>query len=193
MKKLILPIFILLVLVQWYVPGKMIWNKEQVFLSGKEFKFETEPLDPVHPFKGRYINLSFKEDSYTVRPKQIDQNNILRNGQTLYVELAKDSNGFAKIVNADTKLPPSNKDFIEAKVDYTEYLTPIGKGFRIHIEFPFEEYYLDEYKTQKAEDLYRSANRDSTQKTYAVVKVLNGDAVIKDIIINGRPIHDWFR
>jgi uncharacterized membrane-anchored protein len=185
MKKYLLPIFILLVLVQWLVPGQLIWKKERILLTGKEFKFETEPVDPADPFRGRYISLNFKANIFTSLEN-------LKSGEKIYVELDKDKNGFAKIKNVTSKLPTSGADFIEATVNYVEYVTPNVTGNTIHIEYPFEEYYLDEYKAPKAEELYRSSNRDNKQKTYAIVKVLNGDAVIKDVIINDRPLQDWF-
>lgn len=52
---------------------------------------------------------------------------------------------------------------------------------------------MDEYKAPKAEAAYRESTRDSTQKTYAVVSILNGDAVAKDVLINGQSIRQVIR
>ena len=47
---------------------------------------------------------------------------------------------------------------------------------------------MDEFKAPKAEKMYRQSNRDSTQKVYAMVSVLKGKAVIKDVMINEKSI-----
>ena len=47
-----------------------------------------------------------------------------------------------------------------------------------------------ESKAQPAEDLYRKSIIDSTQIAYALVHVKNGEAVIKDVMINGKSIAD---
>lgn len=65
MKQFAIGAFIIITIVQWFVPGKMIWDKEAVLRKGKVFNFRTEPVDPSHPFKGRYIALSFKENEFT--------------------------------------------------------------------------------------------------------------------------------
>jgi uncharacterized membrane-anchored protein len=186
MKKFILPIFILLVLVQWLVPGEIIWKKERILLTGKEFKFETEPVDPSNPFMGRYIRLNFKADEF-----RYDNSLDLRYGQEVFVELKKNPSGFAEIKNVSIKQPPADRDYVKAEV------SSIANGEKsqdlVYIRYPFLEYYMDEFKAQRAEELYRSANRDSIRKSFAIVKVLNGYAVIKDVIINDRPINDWFR
>jgi hypothetical protein len=52
---------------------------------------------------------------------------------------------------------------------------------------------MDEFKAPKAETVYRESTRDSTQKTYVVVSILNGDAVIKDVMINDQSIRQAIR
>ncbi|HYJ37275.1 MAG TPA: GDYXXLXY domain-containing protein [Chitinophagaceae bacterium] len=189
MKILILPIFILLVLVQWYVPGKMIWNKEKVHLSGKEFKFETEPVDPIHPFKGRYVTLNFVSDTFS-----FDSSLQIEYGKDIYVELVENRNGFAEVRNISNTIPTNNDYYITASISSISSTTQNGiNRSLVFIEYPFEEYYLEEYKAPKVEEIFRSIGRDTLHTTYAIVKVLNGDAVIKDIILNNRSINEHFR
>ena len=47
---------------------------------------------------------------------------------------------------------------------------------------------MDEYKAPNAETEYRKANMDSTQRIYAAVSILKGDAVIREVMINDKPI-----
>ncbi len=59
--------FALLVIVQWLVPGQLIWKKEKVLAEGVTYKFQSAPVDPNDPFRGKYIVLNFKENSLTVK------------------------------------------------------------------------------------------------------------------------------
>lgn len=179
MKKILIAAFILLVLVQWFVPGKMIWDKDTVIRKGKTFRFETEPVDPADPFRGRYIILDFKMDTFTV------QDQLLYNSdQVVYVLLTEDSNGFARIADVITEKPSNNQNYVTA----TGFINSYDEHSMMHITYPFTEFYLQEFKAPKAEQDFREAMADSTKKTYALVKVLNGDAVIENVYVNDKPL-----
>ena len=91
-KKILLPAFILVALVQLYVPSKMILHREEILDTGKEYKFKTAPIDPTDPFRGKYITLRYDENMVEIQ----NEKDWVR-GETIYVFLAKDSDGFAKI------------------------------------------------------------------------------------------------
>lgn len=181
MNKAILVIFGLMCLAQWYVPGSMIAGQEDVVRNGTPFRFRTEPVDPTDPFRGKYITLGFQATTF---PRREDDK--WRNGQTVFVVLREDKSGFAQIGDI---LPetPDETDFVEAEVAYTS-------EDDIVIRYPFERFYLEESKAADAETVYREGNaRDSTQITYALVRVKKGRAVVEDVIINDRSIVDIVR
>ena len=62
----------------------------------------------------------------------------------------------------------------------------------VHFDLDFDRYYMDEYKAKPAEDLYRKNNRrnDSLNTTYALVAIKDGEAVLKDVLINEKSIKD---
>lgn len=181
MKKLILISFVLVCLAQWYVPGAMIATREDVVRNGTPFRFRTEPVDPSDPFRGKYITLSFQATTF---PR--DTGVEWRSGQNVFVVLREDKNGFAQIGDV-VKVPPEAHDFVEAEVAYTSQDDII-------IQYPFERFYLEESKASAAETVYREGNaRDSTQITYARVRVKGGKAVVEDVIINDRSIVDIVR
>src|SRR6185503_880784 len=99
-KTIIFPAFILMVLVQLYVPVKMIFSNESLLEGGREFKFRTAPIDPNDPFRGKYITLSFKENSARVENAK-DWNN----GDQIFVSLTQDEEGFAKILEVSKEKP----------------------------------------------------------------------------------------
>lgn len=191
MKKPIISIFIFIVLAvaQWLFTGSMIYNKESVLRNGKAYRFKTEPVDPSDPFKGRYIYLSFKEREY-VTSQPLKEFQDYSSGEELYVLLTTDS-GYAKIAGLSAKQPLKG-DYIKAKFGYInnkyEDDTLANKHYAITIDYPFTEFYMDEYKAPKAETAYREANRNANSNCYALVKVLNGDAVTENVFINDKPI-----
>ena len=52
-EKLILPLFVLMVVAQIFVPARMIWKQERMLAKGTEFKFLTRTVDPSDPFRGQ--------------------------------------------------------------------------------------------------------------------------------------------
>lgn len=185
MKKLLLIICIITLIAQWAVPAKMIWQKENVLRSGKLFNFLTQPVDPAHPFKGRYITLNFEAGSFTT----VHLDSAIENyDREVYVLLDVDKDGFAKVRQLVKHKPVNAADYVKASVNYINRME--HDSATVMIDYPFTEFYMDEFKAVKAEGAYRESTIDSTQKTYAVVSILNGDAVVKDVMINNKPIRE---
>ena len=179
-KKIILIAFILLALMQLYVPAKMIVGRAIVLSSGKEFKFKIAPIDPSDPFRGKYISLNFNENSVAIQNK----GNWV-NGETVFVLLTTDSNGFAKIRSVSKVRPLVSQNFLKAKVNYIAY-----DGSKLFIEYPFDRFYMEESKAYDAELTYNRTLRDTSQVTYALVNIKNGESILKDVMINGIPIKE---
>ena len=185
MKYLLLTGLILLMIIQWLVPLNMIRVRHNVLKAGKLFRFETQPIDPSMPFTGKYVLLGFKISEYKTISKD-----SLKAGQEIFVLMENDSSGFAKIAGISQTQPSSNTNFIKATCGYT-YKT--GDTLFADIDFPFTKFYIDEYKAPIAETEYRNANLDSSKKAFALISLLNGEAVIKDVIIDGRTLKDWVK
>ena len=181
--------FLLLVLVQWYVPGSMVLEQENILKTGKAFKFKTAPIDPADPFRGRYVSLNFEATQFETNLDS-DWDYEKDNYSKVYVHLGEDSLGFAKITDLSRDRPDSEIDYIKAS---TGAIYPNEKeGFkRINIDYPFDRFYMDEFKAPAAETIYREAQRDSNQVAYALVKIKEGNAVIENVMVNDKPIADW--
>lgn len=180
MKYAYISAFLLLAIIQWVIPGKTIWEKDRVLKEGQSYKFRTEPVDPSHPFKGKYITLNFAESSFT----DTVHRNLGGNDQ-VYVIMALDSLGFAKINELSVHEPKNTNAYVKATVYYA---STEKDSVTVHLQYPFNEFYMDEYKASKAENIYRESNRDTTNITYALVKILRGEAVIENVFINDIPI-----
>lgn len=181
MKKLILPAFALMVILQWIVPARMIMDSEAVLTDGEVYKFKTQPVDPSDPFRGKYVVLRFDIEQFDTDTLQ-----YYNQGQEVYARLSTDANGFVKIDELSSARPEV--------LDNTILKTTIGYSWlvegrqRVSLRVPFDRFYVEESKAQVAEQAYWEAQRDSLQITYALVRVHNGKAIIENVIINERPI-----
>lgn len=182
MKKWLLPVFIIVLLAQWIVPGSMIYQREEVLRKGKAFRFQTEPVDPSNPFKGRYVALNFKEDHFTFPGTKSN----FESGQEVYVGIAVNKDGFAHITNLYAQEPTAGTDYINAKVYYPS--VEDSNTVTIYLRYPFSEFYMDEYKAPKAETIYRESTIDSSKVTYALIKVWKGRTVIQNVYIGDKTI-----
>ncbi len=182
--KLLLPAFILVAIIQVYVPARMIWNREEVLGAGKEYLFKAAPVDPNDPFRGKFITLRFDESTVAVENDQ-----DWRPGEAIYVHLTTNSHGFAKIKSVSKEPPTDDLDFVKANV---RFLSENGSR-ELTISYPFDRYYMEESKALAAEQTYNRSLRDTSKVTYALVSIKDGDAVLKDVLINGTSIREIVR
>ena len=175
-KKYIYIAFAILVLAQLLVPTQMIYHQENILSTGKIIKFKTQPIDPNDPFRGKYINLSFEANKILVK-----NNKIFKSGETVFAKLKVDGLGFAKITSICKTEPNKNLDYLKLKINYLGY----ENNTDIFLDFPFNKFFMNENKAQSAEDAYRESNKQVQNNSCAVVAVKWGEAVIKDVLIDG--------
>lgn len=161
------------ILLQLYVPASMILERESILQSGKQYKFKAAPVDPNDPFRGKYITLQ-----YDARAAKVNDKFNWQDDDPIFVVIHSDKDGYAKIDTVLKEKPSNGKDFVKAKVDYISY------DSLLYINYPFSRYYMEEYKAPQAEKLYIQSTRDTSYKTYSLVCIKNGEAVLKDVLIN---------
>ena len=178
--KNILIAFAVTALVQLFVPLKMIYDSEITAREGIEYRFKARPVDPNDPFRGKYITLSFDmEDLQT-------KDTTWASGETIYISLVNDKDGFAIAKNTSREKPETSGDYISAKVVY------LRENGKISVELPFDRYYMEEGKAPDAETAYAEyVNRKDYKPAYGLVAIKDGNAVLKDVIIDGIPIKDY--
>jgi uncharacterized membrane-anchored protein len=180
-KKLRLSGFIVLVMLQLAVPGYMIMQHENVFTSGTLYKFETEPVDPIDPFRGRYVALRIKEAVYENKAKE-----KFARGESVYAVIKANKDGFA-VIDRLQKTPPESGDYFIAKVRWE------GSG-SVTLSTPFERFYMNEAQAPAAEKAYRKAIAGRSQKKcWVAVKIKNGRTIIVDLYIDSIPVREYIR
>lgn len=179
MRYLVIILFVVMVIAQWFVPLSMIVGQENVLTDGKIFKFRTAPIDPSDPFRGKYITLQFRESTFPV-----DTSLHLTPNEVIYVTVDEDTDGFAVIKTVSQEIPVNTEDYVTAKAGF------MFNDSLLNIRYPFEQFYMEESKASEAERAYWDANRDSTQIAFALVAVRNGKTALKDVIVNGKSVRD---
>lgn len=181
-KKLLLPLLLLMCLAQWLVPGKLIYDSEKTTEEGISFKFKIRPVDPYDPFRGKYITLSF------------DDNNVMRDtleeflrDQSVFVLVEADSTGFAKVKEISNS-SFSEPNYFEASVLW-QNKSKEDSLQTIELDFPFKKFFLEESLAPEAETAY-SESRNDTIPAYALVSVMDGKAILRDVILNDSSIAD---
>lgn len=183
--KWVILVFVLLAIIQLFVPAKMIMDSENVITDGTTFLFKIKPIDPNDPFRGKYMTLGFEADTYKVDScAKTDFKNA-------YVYLKKDNDGFAAIQSVEYDTNLKGTDYVKVRA-YCDYYGPVnGKNKpRIHVTYPFNRFYINELDIEGVEDKVREVLRDTTASLYGEVSVHAGQARIVSIKTNGTDILD---
>ncbi|HQP91636.1 MAG TPA: GDYXXLXY domain-containing protein [Candidatus Omnitrophota bacterium] len=163
------------------IPLSIIKERELILKEGEQYMFKTAPIDPYDAFRGRYISLRLKEDRIPLSPAALK----LGMNKNIYVQFKKDPDGFAKISQVSTQRP--NTD------NYVKAVTGYMNRKELMINFPFQRYYMEENKAQRAEKIYHissSRTKKNEKPAYIIVKVRKGQAVIEGLYVDGVKIEE---
>ncbi len=177
-----LALFGLMALVQLSVPGWMIWSQEKIVVQGETFRFRVGPMDPNDPFRGSYLHLDFQDLEWKTRDSSFQE------GEEVFVALKLDAEHFA-VIDEVLHDRPKDKPYVTA-----ELTSPwINFSQSVRVRYPFDRYYLNEYMAPDAETAYIESGRDTTLEAFVLVKVLEGNAVIEDLVIGDKSVRELVR
>ena len=188
-------VFGLLIVAQIAVPFRMIQQREAVLREGELFRFKTQPIDPADPFQGRYVWLRIEKNYIQLSEQVADTIDYNDRG---YAVLNTDGQGFARFTEWSFEKPTDTQNFLKTKA--------LGKSVRwedasesnngerlciyqgLRIDIPFTRFYMDEAKAPRAEIRAREASQN--EDCWVEVRILNGQAVIEDVIAEGQSLRD---
>jgi uncharacterized membrane-anchored protein len=173
---------------QWAVPGYLIQRGQATLQDGAVYRLRTAPVDPVDPFRGRYVVLDFEAASITL----LKPDPALHAGQRVYAPIRVGVDGYAELA-PPLPAPPQSGDYLTVTVLWIN-------GTELRLQLPFDRYYLDETLAPEAERRYWDANRagdddaeDPRRPAWVQVRVLDGYALTEELFIDGRPVHELLR
>ncbi len=172
-----------LCLLQWGVPLALVQRAQLTLEQGTVYRFETAPVDPEDPFRGRYVALDFQAAEIAV-PAGWSQ----AAGRRLWAPIIMGDQGYARL-GVPQEEPPTTGDYLQVRVQWFD-----GAG-SVRVALPFDRYYLEEQRAPQVEQQYRERNSrapadadDPRRPAYATVRVRKGYALIEDLIIDGRSV-----
>ena len=180
-KRIITGLFSCLVLIQIATPLSMIAKRETTLKDGKQFKFKTAPVDPFDAFRGRYVALRIEADS-APKPGNIE----FDHGQKVYAHITKDQQGFATFSKLTSKRP-KGVDYLTTTTRYSYDST------KVHLDMPFDRYYMEEEAAPAAERAYREHSRQKSKDAYITVRIKSGFAVLEELYVGGKPILEFIQ
>ncbi len=172
-----------LCLLQWGVPLALVQRAQLTLEQGAVYRFQTAPVDPEDPFRGRYVALDFEAAEIAV-PAGWSQ----APGRRLWAPIIEGDDGYARL-GIPQQQPPAKGDYLQVRVQWAD-----GAG-SVRVALPFDRYYLEEHRAPQVEQQYRKRNLstpadadDPRRPAYAAVRVRNGYALIEDLVIDGRSV-----
>lgn len=176
-KRVIWILLALMMAVQLYIPASMIWGKERIIEEGELMKFRIAPIDPNDPFRGKFIILSYLENTVENEAEE-----YWEYGEKAFAILREDSFGYAYPIGLQRE-KPANGYFVKVSV-------MSSSNESVWIEYPFNKYFMEESKAPLAEKLYFEAIMDGDIDIYALVYINDGEAVLEDVQIDGISIEE---
>lgn len=174
--------FIIAIVLQVVILVAIILYKVSILSGGTEVLLRIEPIDPRSPLRGDYITFQYgisNLDSYHFNYSTVN------NGDTVYVSL-RQTGEYYEVLNASlTKPTIENALFIKGKVGSGGSDSGFGNivpnpSQIIHVVYGIEEYFIPEGTGQNVSFFEKNA-------AARVVIDDEGDAVLKQILVDGKP------
>ena len=183
----------------------LIWRYERIVSQGTEVRFACQAYDPYDPLRGRYLRTRVSEDCTNMAFRACETNRY-EFYDKLFARLEPNgANGLWRV--AEVALEPGAEGlWVRPKSSSIEYClgwSDRGKneewddfdkrkkasGLKAVVTFP-DQLFVNEKLAPEAEKVLR---KHTGKSAVAVYRVLNGEMVITDIEIDGKPIAQFTR
>ena len=171
-KKITLILFAIIAIAQLGIISYMSIDSENILSNGKTIKVRLYAVDPVDPFRGRYINLNFNN---TIENKSKEE---WQYNEPCYGILEKDSTGFYEIKSVSKSEPT------DESVYFKTYVRTVGgkENNKLSVHITFSRFYMEENKAQEIDKIMQDTDRDSLN-SYIIMKYKDGELRVKDLVV----------
>ncbi|MFW6413921.1 MAG: GDYXXLXY domain-containing protein [Verrucomicrobiota bacterium] len=180
-KKMAIATFACIAVIQVLTPLSMIYKREATLNRGRQFKFDTAPVDPYDAFRGRYVALRIAAER---EPLKVENGRELQ-GRKVHVSIKGREDGFAELTGVSEDAP-AHDNYIDCRVTR-------ASGSKVYVNLPFDRYYMDEYEAPAAERAYWRSSGDTDREAYVTVRVRSGFAVLEELYIQDLPISEFLK
>lgn len=168
----------------------LVEQRARILRGGAEVRLKTVPVDPRDLFRGDYVVLAYPIS--TVEAGQ-DGTQPYRRGETVFVTLGRDEQGFARATGVSRDWPKNSNDavVIAGRVTATGGCATNADGAfdcsgnrnRLRIAYGLESYFVPQGEGKAIE---------TTEKARIEVVAgvsASGEAAIKRLLIDGKPVY----
>lgn len=176
-------LFGIMVLLQLYFPTRWILENEETLSEGTPYRFRVRPIDPSDPIRGNYVRINYEADRI-----RIDDMEEWDEGDEVFVSFELNDDGFVELKEV-SKEPFDETPYFQSGVQ-SVIKRPSERTAIMYLDHPFDRFYIDKEAAQKAEDLLFERTPDDTEESYAIVKILDGQASLEDLVVQGTSIRE---
>jgi hypothetical protein len=175
-------VFAVAALMQWAVPLAGIWQHERVIARGVAVKLLCAAPDPYDPLRGRYLAVRPAQDRVPAPPGMPEGQAV-----PVWARLVAAADGLARIESLSLE-PVTGPNVIRL----VARLAPGSGEPEAFVEWPFDRFYLNERLAPDADALVAERFR-AGEKPVAEIRLLDGRAVLTDVLVDGVSIRDVVR
>ncbi|MEO5581558.1 MAG: GDYXXLXY domain-containing protein [Saprospiraceae bacterium] len=184
---IILTLFILTCIVQWYVLAGWMSASEQTRKNGVYIKIPCTQIDPVDPFRGTFLNINPSPGQF-----QFKDSLAYKNGQDIWINYTCDDSNRCTFYSVQPASEvPAESVYIRCKVE-SIYPTFLEKdsilGYSGRIIYPFTKYYVNEKEAAALNEKYNQAVIDTSRRVYAGMYVYKGEVVLDGIWVGNESL-----
>lgn len=174
-KKLLFAAYGLVILL---IPLYLIFQSESILTEGHQHKIRLQGYDPMDPFRGKYLRLSFNNS--------VPCEKGVKMGSPGYVILKKDSLGFSYFASVQS-VRPAHSDYIEAEIQMV-----YGGNAMINLD-NMNKYFINEDIASEGEEVIADYTSQAPDKIWLNIRVLDGEARIEDVIVRSKKLIDYIK
>ncbi|WP_038358420.1 GDYXXLXY domain-containing protein [Bosea sp. UNC402CLCol] len=166
----------------------LVQQRASILSSGTEIRLRTVPVDPRDLFRGDYVVLA-----YPISVVDTGKDGDYTRGETVYVTLRRDGEGFARAAGVSRDRPAASGDtvVIAGRVTSTSACALNDAGEfdcsgdrrRLRIAYGIESYFVPQGEGRAIE------TTDKARVEVVAAVSASGQAAIKRLLIDGKPVY----
>lgn len=176
-------VFVVAAIAQWLLPLVGVWQHERVIRQGAAVRIRCTAPDPYDPLRGRYLTVRPEVDALP-RPEGMTEAGVA----PVWATLVADADGLSRI-DSLSLVPVAGPNVVRL-VARTRPWEP--NRDTVIVEWPIQRFYLNERLAPEADRLVAERLRGG-QAIVAEIRLLDGRAVLTDVLIDGVSIREVAR
>lgn len=136
-------------------------------------------MDPNDPFRGKYLNITYKENSVPI--SLADQWQL---GEVIHVAIQRDAEGFAEFGYSTRNIPDG--DYLDLTINDIDSVNQ-----KASVIMPYRRLYVSEDIAKPAETIYFQMLRQ--RKIYAEITINQGNGILSRLGLDDRDFLDVVR